>query len=108
MSMDAYEVLARNIGTASENKIHDNEAARRLGFAGGLVVGVEIYAYMTRAMISRYGKAWLDSGTAGCRFMKPVYDGEHVQVSVRDQEEELSIEVASNKGRRRVPGPGPG
>jgi acyl dehydratase len=95
MSMDAYEVLARNIATASENKIHDDEVARRLGFAGGLVVGVEVYAYMTRAMISRYGRAWLDHGTAECRFLKPVYDGEFVRVSMRDQEGGVAVEAVS-------------
>jgi hypothetical protein len=118
MSMEAYEVLARNIGTASENKIHDNEVARRLGFSGGLVVGVEVYAYMTRAMISRYGGAWLDQGTAECRLLKPVYDGELVRVSTRDQEGGLAIEAASKgelcargtaaiaNGSRRAPMPG--
>src|SRR5262249_17870953 len=97
ISMKAYEVLARNIVTASENKIHDDAVARRLGFAGGLVAGVEVYAYMTRAMISRYGKVWLDHGTADCRFLKPVYDGQPVQVSVRDEDGGLVIE-ASSKG----------
>jgi acyl dehydratase len=95
MITGAYELLARNIATASENKIHDDEVARRFGFAGGLVLGVEVYAYMTQAMLSRYGGAWLDHGTVECRFLKPVYDGQSVRVSMRDQEGGLVIEAAS-------------
>ena len=45
----AYEVRAFNTATASENKIHDDAVARRFGFHGALVPGVEVYAYMARA-----------------------------------------------------------
>jgi hypothetical protein len=50
---------------------------------------------MTRAIISRYGRAWLDRGMAECRFLKPVYDGQLVRVSLRDRIGGLFIEAAS-------------
>ena len=41
----AYTVEAYNLSHASENKIHDDAVAQKLGFTGGLVPGVEVYAY---------------------------------------------------------------
>ncbi len=64
-----YRVKAFNTAVASENKIHDDAVARRFGFAGGLVPGVEIYAYMTHVPVERWGRAWLEAGSAECRSM---------------------------------------
>ena len=50
-----YRVQACNLSHASENKIHDDEIARRFGFQGGLVPGVEVYAYMTHLPAARWG-----------------------------------------------------
>ena len=72
----AHEVVAGNLSRHSENRIHDDETARRLGFAGGgLVPGVEVYAYACHAAVRRWGRAWLERGWAEMRFLKPVYDG---------------------------------
>ena len=51
----SYRVRAFNTAAASENKIHDDTVARRFGFSGGLVPGVEVYAYMTHMAIERLG-----------------------------------------------------
>ena len=42
---EPYIVNAFNLSAASENKIHDDTVARRFGFTGALVPGVEVYAY---------------------------------------------------------------
>ena len=55
----AYRVEARNLSHASENKIHDDAVARTFGFGGGLVPGVEVYAYMTHLPVGRWGMGWL-------------------------------------------------
>jgi hypothetical protein len=44
--VDAYSVVAFNTATASTNKIHDDQVAQQLGFRGGLVPGVDVYAYL--------------------------------------------------------------
>jgi len=75
-----HAVLARNDATASENKIHDDEVARRYGFGGGLVPGVTVYGYLTWAPARRWGVEWLERGTITARFEKPVYDGDLVEV----------------------------
>jgi acyl dehydratase len=95
----AYRVQARNLSHASENRIHDDEVARRFGFAGGLVPGVEVYAYMTHLPVARGGAAWLERGSAECRFAKPVYDGRMVEVSASEAGGALSIAVESEGER---------
>ena len=90
-----YRVQARNLSHASENKIHDDAVARSFGFGGGLVPGVEVYAYMTHLPAARWGIEWLERGTAECRFAKPVYDGRLVTVSATGSPRALSIIVES-------------
>lgn len=76
-----HTINAYNLSAASENKIHDDTVAKRFGFEGGLVPGVEVYAYMTHIPVARFGADWLSRGTADCRFHKPVYDGRDATVS---------------------------
>lgn len=90
-----YRVQARNLSHASENKIHDDEVARRYGFHGALVPGVEVYAYMTHLPVARWGLEWLARGRAECRFFKPVYDGKLVTVTANEDSDTLSIVVES-------------
>ncbi|ANK80376.1 MAG: hypothetical protein TEF_05905 [Rhizobiales bacterium NRL2] len=80
----AYEVAAFNTATASENRIHDDSVAKKFGFQGGLVPGVDVYAYMTRAAVIRFGAAFLARGMIECRFGKPLYDGETARIEARD------------------------
>ena len=79
--MPAYRVEARNTSATSENKIHDDATAQRLGFRGGLVPGVTVYAYLTEPLVAGLGSAWLERGTATVRFAKPVFEGEEVAVT---------------------------
>ncbi len=74
-------MTAANISAASENKIHDNESARRLGFEGALVPGVAVYAYMSELPIRLWGRRWLERGCAECRFRRPVYHGTTLEVT---------------------------
>ena len=91
----AYRVQACNLSAASENKIHDDDVARRFGFRGGLVPGVEVYAYMTHLPAARWGSAWLERGTAECRFLKPVYDGKLVTVNANETGGALTLTLES-------------
>src|ERR1700754_4232702 len=99
MSAAEYRVQARNLSHASENKIHDDDVARRFGFQGGLVPGVEVYAYMTHLPVARWGVAWLEHGSAECRFGKPVYDGKIAIVSAAEDGDALSLAVESEGER---------
>src|ERR1700730_5646383 len=77
----AYRVRAHNAAIHSENKIHDDDVARRLGFRGGLVPGVTVYAYMTHPVVAVFGRPWLERGTMTSRFHQPFYEGDTVTVS---------------------------
>lgn len=77
----ARSVVAHNADTASENRIHDDSVARRYGFGGGLVPGVTLWAYMAHVPAALWGPAWLERGTMSARFVKPVYDGDRVEIT---------------------------
>ena len=90
-----YTVEAYNLSHASENKIHDDAVAQKLGFSGGLVPGVEIYAYACHPAVRRWGHAWLERGQMECRFLKPVYDGHVAAVTAKEAEGGLDVSVNS-------------
>ena len=100
-----YRVAAFNTAHDSENKIHDDATARRFGFGGGLVPGVDVYGYMSHLPVERWGRAWLERGTAECRFLKPVYDGDIATVTARNDNGvlEITIPLPEQTGRRRIP-----
>lgn len=87
--MASYTVTATNWATAAENKIHDDEVARRYGFGGGLVPGVTLYAYLTRPIVDTWGREWLEHGHAAVRFVSPVYDGDTVTATLEGEVVEL-------------------
>src|SRR3984893_2262285 len=88
-----YRVEAFNASKESENKIHDDSVARRFGFRGGLVPGVDVYAYMMHLPVQRWGRAWLERGTAECRFLKPVYDGDIAVVTAAEVPTGLDLQI---------------
>lgn len=91
-----HVVEAYNLSAASENKIHDDTVAQRFGFAGGLVPGVEVFAYMTNPVVRHFGGEWLRRGMAECRFQKPVYDGRMATASgTRASDGSLTLNVES-------------
>src|SRR5262245_50503278 len=75
-----YTVSARMPAEPSENQIHQDGLAREMGFRGGLVPGVTVYAWMTHPVVAALGPAWLERGGFSVRFTKPVYFDEPVSV----------------------------
>jgi acyl dehydratase len=92
---ETYRVTAFNTAKQSENKMHDDTVARRFGFSGGLVPGVDVMAYMMHLPVRRFGRAFLERGLIEARFVKPVYDGEIAIVRATENDGSLSIEVES-------------
>jgi hypothetical protein len=93
--LETYRVQAYNSSKQSENKIHDDAVARRFGFSGGLVAGVDVMAYMMHLPVAKWGRAFLERGLIEARFVKPVYDGETADVTAAERDGVLSIEVES-------------
>jgi acyl dehydratase len=108
-TVDEYRVVARNTATASANKIHDDAVARRYGFAGGLVPGVDVYAYMTHPPAAAWGLDWLERGSMRARFLAPVYEGEEVVVVAGELgpspgEHRMALELRGPDGAVRASG----
>jgi acyl dehydratase len=95
MTIEPYRVTAYNTAKQSENKMHDDTVAKRFGFNGGLVPGVDVMAYMMHLPVAKWGRAFLERGLIEARFVKPVYDGEIADVAGRESGGVMSIEVNS-------------
>jgi acyl dehydratase len=93
--LETWRVEAYNTAKQSENKMHDDTVARRFGFSGGLVPGVDVMAYMMHVPVVRWGRDFLARGLIEARFVKPVYDGETADVDAVEHKDELTIEVFS-------------
>jgi acyl dehydratase len=95
MTIEPYRVQAYNTAKQSENKMHDDTVAKRFGFSGGLVPGVDVMAYMMHQPVAKWGRAFLERGLIEARFVKPVYDGEMAELTADESNGVLSIEVHS-------------
>lgn len=89
-------LVAVNTAPDAENRMHGDEA-RRFGFAGGLVPGVDVLGYLAHEGAERWGAEWLGNGRFTGRLASPVYDGESVSV--------LAELLADDHLRTRVHGP---
>jgi hypothetical protein len=88
-----HTVTAVNIDPESTNRIHSDEVARAYGFAGALVPGVELFAYLTTPLVAAWGEAFLERGRLDARFRSPVYDGEQVYVRCSPPRPDGSVDV---------------
>jgi hypothetical protein len=70
-ALATYCVEAVNTAKVSENKIHDDEVARRFGFGGGLVPGVDVYAYMAHLPVVRWGAPGSNVAPPSAGFKSP-------------------------------------
>jgi acyl dehydratase len=93
--LQTHRLQAYNTAKLSENKMHDDTVAKRFGFSGGLVPGVDVMAYMMHLPVAKWGRAFLEHGLIEARFVKPVYDGEMTDVTGEESDGVLSIEVES-------------
>src|SRR5436189_4571316 len=93
--LEPYRVAAHNTAKSSENKMHDDTVARRFGFGGGLVPGVDVMAYMMHLPVKRWARAFLERGLIEARFVRPVYDGEIAEVTGEENDGVISIKVES-------------
>ena len=96
--MITYHVDAYNTATASTNKIHDDAVARTYGFRGGLVPGVDVFAYLTQAPVATWGLDWLAGGWITARFATPVYDGDEATVTAVEVDDRLDLTLRDPTG----------
>lgn len=88
-------LTAFNTATASDNKIHDDATAARFGFTGGLVPGVDVFAYLAHEPRALWGEAWLTQGAMRAKFAKPVYDGDEARVTAEQSGDALTLAISA-------------
>lgn len=106
-----HRVMAFNTAANSENRMHADDVASQYGFRGGLVPGVDVYAYMTHPIVAAWGADWLTGGWISVRLLKPVYDGAEAIVTTAPNGAdafEITVEsgglvCASGRAERRAP-----
>ncbi len=96
-----HDVVAFNTATESTNRMHDDSVASTYGFRGGLVPGVDVWAYLTRPCVDRWGTEFLKAGVMEVRLALPVYDGERVTACL---EKDGSLSVTGPDGTVRASG----
>jgi hypothetical protein len=107
-------LTARNWATGSSNAIHRDDVAARLGFGGGLVPGVGLFAYLVAPAVEAFGPGWLGHGRLEARFLKPVYDGEQVTAQLLEGGEvcltgaDGEVRATGTAGDDPAPRPDPG
>jgi acyl dehydratase len=100
-TLPPHRVTAQMPADTTENKIHEDELARDLGFRGGLVPGVTVYAWMTHPVVAALGVSWLERGTFSARFRSPVYFDEAIAIEAAITErtdQGVAIEVRAVNG----------
>lgn len=90
-----YTVTASNSAKDSENKLHDDAVARRLGFSGGLVPGVDVFAYLCHTPLTHWGAEFLRSGEIQAKLVQPVYDGDLATVEANLRDDIMTLDVTS-------------
>jgi hypothetical protein len=87
---------AFNTAKGVENPLHNDCAARKLGYRAGLIAGAAIYGHMTYAAVQRWGLRWLEAGTAECVLLKPVYEGDPCEVIAEQDDGPLPVALRAN------------
>lgn len=90
-----HVVVAHNTATDSTNRIHSDEVAREFGFRGGLVPGVDVWAYAIHPCVDRWDDAFLERGRLALRFDAPTYDGDTTTATL---DEDGGVQVTDPSG----------
>ncbi len=72
------------------NPIHSTSVAQDYGFRGALIGGATAYGWAVRTIVEALGMDWLDHGWAELKFIRPMYPGDELVVTVTDNGE-LSV-----------------
>jgi hypothetical protein len=85
----------RLANTAAQKKgsIHDDEAARDLGFRKAFVPGSVVGHFTMPAILERFGQDWWHAGWYDMTFVSPVYIDEEVRVLANDANGALACQV---------------
>lgn len=91
-----YTVIAHHAFHGTSNRMHSDGLPQKLGFRGAFVLGVATYGNMTRALVGRFGEAWLGRAVVEVQFLKPVCEGDRLRIETlpipgRDKERAFQV-----------------
>lgn len=91
----------RLVNTAAEEagSIHDDPAARALGFRGAFVPGSIVGSAAMPALVDALGQQWMEGGWCSFTFVSPVYADDEVREVAQRHGDEIAIQVVDRDGR---------
>ncbi len=66
--------------TGTEQNIHDDAVAQRLGFKGGFVSGGRSLGMIAEMLVGVFGRSMYETGRYQATYVSPVYEGEEVTI----------------------------
>ena len=91
-----WSITAVNLAEHADNPVHTVAGGRAAGYAGAVVAGTTVYAYLTRPAAAAWGTDWVGGGTAEVRFRAPVLADEEVTVVPRQGDDGAWVIDARN------------
>jgi acyl dehydratase len=76
-----WSIAAVNLPEHADNPVHTVEGGLAAGYAGAVVAGTTVFAYLTRPVAEAWGRAWVAGGGHEVWFRGPVLADEPVEVS---------------------------
>jgi hypothetical protein len=85
----------------TNNVVHDDAEARKLGFKAGLITGTTTYAYLTRPAVAHLGKAWFEQTQNTIKLKAPTFEGETLTARlVSSPPDACEVELTDDAGVR--------
>ncbi len=108
-----WSVRAVNLPEHADNPVHTRDGGLAAGYAGAVVAGTTVYAYLTRPVAEAWGTDWVTGGTADVRFRAPVLADEPVEILPEETDDGWTVEARNASGTCAVlqvarAGPAPG
>ena len=100
-SFPSWSIAAVNLPEHADNPVHTVEGGLAAGYAGAVVAGTTVFAYLTRPVSAAWGRDWVTNGGHEVWFRGPVLADEPVVVS--GGPDEVTATVGDRVCARLVP-----
>ncbi|MDA1075071.1 MAG: MaoC family dehydratase, partial [Proteobacteria bacterium] len=91
--------LLSNTASAQKGSIHDDDAARSLGFRRAFVPGSLVANFAVPSILEHFGSTWLQGGWYDFNFVSPVYIDEEVRTIAGETDGRFACRVETRDGR---------
>ena len=91
-----WATRAVNLPEHVDNAIHTDAGARAAGYAGALVAGTSVYAYLTHPPAAAWGLEWLQSGGGELRLRRAVFHDEALECRITESDDGPAVELVGS------------